>query len=211
MVRREVKNKKIFTLKELTTWLTASVATARRRLAQWKAHTSYNKNGRFYTLPEIPTFNSQGLWQHQEVFFSQYGNLVQTVIGLVEASEAGIAGHDLGNALGMQTRSFLAPFRHRSELHREKIAGRWIWFSGDEQRQADQRRARLTCKIDDEAQLPSDAEAVQILAELIRSPRRTPETLARYLASKGIRVSSRKIEALLRHHDLVKKTADSLW
>ena len=55
--RSAVKREKIFTLKRLVSILDCSSRTAQVKLKLWKAYTSYNKNGKYYTLPEIPHFD----------------------------------------------------------------------------------------------------------------------------------------------------------
>ncbi|MFN2351660.1 MAG: hypothetical protein ABR497_06900, partial [Kiritimatiellia bacterium] len=77
---------KIMTLGEVAEFVHSSIHTARRRLKQWRAVNSYNHNGRYYTLPEVPEFDGNGLWHWRGVFFSQYGNLKQTVVALVQHS-----------------------------------------------------------------------------------------------------------------------------
>jgi hypothetical protein len=65
---------KIITLEQLIGLLECSAITARRRLKQWQTYTSINKNGRYYTLPQIPEFDQSGLWRYQTVLFSKHGN-----------------------------------------------------------------------------------------------------------------------------------------
>jgi len=52
-VLRKFRAKKVFTIEPLICLLKCSIITARRRLKKWKTHTSINKNGRYYVLPEI--------------------------------------------------------------------------------------------------------------------------------------------------------------
>ena len=59
------KKQRIVTVALLTTWLSCSMPTARRRLKEWKAYTSYNHNGRYYTLPGITEFDEHGLWRYR--------------------------------------------------------------------------------------------------------------------------------------------------
>jgi len=42
---------KVFTIDRLISALGCSMPSARVKLKQWKAYTSYNQNGRYYTLP----------------------------------------------------------------------------------------------------------------------------------------------------------------
>ena len=57
--------KKVLTIDELLKILICSIITVRRRLKEWHAYTSYNKNGCYYTLPSIPKFNKKGIWNYQ--------------------------------------------------------------------------------------------------------------------------------------------------
>ena len=50
---------------------------------------SFTHKGRFYTLAGIPDFDEHGLWFHEGIGFSRAGTLIETVVRLVEASEAG--------------------------------------------------------------------------------------------------------------------------
>lgn len=186
-----------------------SVSTARRRLVSWGAYTSYNKNGQYYTLADIPRFNEYGLWRDQGVFFSEHGNLVQTLVHLLTSAEEGYSAAELGKILGLLPRSFLAHFRHHPALFRKKVDGRFVWFAADpniREKQLYRRGTEKKVGID----LPSSTDAVFVLAELIRHPRSTPEALANALRASGIKVTALQIENLLVHHDLVKKTANSM-
>jgi hypothetical protein len=73
--RKVFRRRKILTLGELAELIPGSIHTARRRLKQWRAHTSYNQNGRYYALPEVPEFDGEGLWRCRGVFFSRYGKV----------------------------------------------------------------------------------------------------------------------------------------
>lgn len=66
---RSFSNMKIATISQLAKWLSCSIPTVRRRLKEWGAYTSYNHNGRYYTLPRTPDFDEHGLWRYQGVFF----------------------------------------------------------------------------------------------------------------------------------------------
>ena len=81
-VLRRFRHRKILTIEELVSLLQCSVITARRRLKKWKSYTSFNMNGRYYTLPEVPQFDNNGIWKYQSILFSKYGNLKQTIIQL---------------------------------------------------------------------------------------------------------------------------------
>ena len=78
-VLKQFRAKKVMTLAELTAGLDCSPRTVHRRLKTWRAINSYNHNGRYYTLPEVPEFDTHGLWRYRDIRFSQHGNLTDTV------------------------------------------------------------------------------------------------------------------------------------
>jgi DeoR/GlpR family transcriptional regulator of sugar metabolism len=61
------QRQKIITIDQLVELLTCSVITVRRRLKKWQTYTSINQNGRYYTLPQIPVFDDNGLWRYRSV------------------------------------------------------------------------------------------------------------------------------------------------
>ena len=207
-VIRAFKKEKVATIVLLTTWLSCSVATARRRLKAWGAYTSYNCNGRYYTLPQIAEFDDNGLWQYRGIFFSKHGNLKQTLVHLVTHSQQGLSGAELGELLGLQPRSFLSHFRDHPALYRENPMGRWIWFSADPEKGEKQKQARLAHAVAKGPGMPSDMEAVMILVDLIAHPNSGLEQISRRLKSNGFAIDVEAIRQLLAHHDLLKKTAD---
>ena len=111
---------KIFNIGELASVLTCSVPNARLKLKQWRAYTSYNQNGKYYTLPQVPRFSQHGLWRYKDVSFSKHGNLKKTIIHLVTVSTAGLSGKQLGELLWLSPQSFLHHFRKCPGIYREK-------------------------------------------------------------------------------------------
>ena len=206
-VIQKFKNKKVVTIVVLAAWLSCSIATARRRLKAWRAYTSYNQNGRYYTLPEIADFDPNGLWRYQGVFFSKHGNLKQTLVHLVTHSAQGLSGAELGELLGLEPRSFLSPFRDHPEIFRENLRGRWIWFAAEPNIREQQKQMRLT-RVAEEPRMPTDREAVMILVDLIQHPNSGLEQVARRLRRQGLRIDVDAIRQLLVHHGLEKKTVD---
>ena len=61
---------KVVTIEQLVGLLESSVITARRQLKKWRAYTSFNMNGRYYTLPGIARFDENGIWKYQRILFS---------------------------------------------------------------------------------------------------------------------------------------------
>ncbi len=198
---------KIMTIAELTILLNCSVRTARRRLRSWGAMSSYNGNGRFYTVPQVAQFDQNGLWRCRGVYFSRHGNLTETVVALVNSSQAGLTASELGELLGVNAHSFVSRFAAHPQVTRERIGGRYVYFASDlglRQRQSD---IRQQLGLAPHPALPSDAEAVLIFAEMIRHPKLQPEQVSRRLKTRGTEVDPLRIRRLLQDHGLTKKGA----
>ncbi len=197
---------KIITIGQLVEWLKCSVITARRRLKKWQSYTSINNNGRYYTLPQIPVFDENGLWKYKTVLFSKHGNLKQTIVALITESEKGLSAVEIAEFVELvPNSSFLSRFKSVPGVKREKHQGRFIYFSDHPQiyrRQMQTRASRQPA-----AGLPSDSEAVEILVQLIKYPDIGIEQLAAEVSKPGKQVAPAMIRRFLRFHDLLKKTS----
>jgi len=197
------------TLAALAGQLRCSPRTVRRRLADWQAINSYNRNGSYYTLPEIAQFDANGLWQCKGAFFSWFGNLPATFVGLVINSQAGLTAAEAGDLLGLRPSSFLWSLRDRPELKREKHQGLYVYFCSDPGPYNRQRQHRMLMgKI---TRLPSDSEAIAIFVEKIKHPNLSNEALSLRLKKRKVAVDREVIENLFLRHNLAeKKTPHSI-
>lgn len=210
IVIKNFRKEKVMLIEEIARQLQSSLITARRRLKKWRTYTSYNHNGRYYALPDIPRFDHNGLWRYKGIFFSQYGNLKQTVIHLVNNSEAGLTGNEIGKLVRLSPRSFLSHFSNEQQIRREKVDNLFVHFGSDEEcfikqqqrRQEYNDRLKLT-------KLPTDAEAVIILVERIKYPHLDIEQLSARLSKKKCSIKPELIRNLFVHYGLLKKTPDT--
>jgi hypothetical protein len=204
---KAINQKKIITIDNLVSLLNSSIKTARRRLKSWQAITSYNMNGRYYTLPDIPEFSSHGLWEYRQVRFSQHGNLKNTIIALVNQSKAGLDAAEASDLLGISVRSFLSSLQKHPDFKREKIQGRFVYFSALQKDNIKQKEYRYAMART--IRLPSDIEAIAILVETINNPDLSIDQLALKLQKNNYRISSESIENLFKYHGLsLKKMPD---
>ena len=206
-VLKHLKRKRVFTLEQLVSYLECSVPTARLRLKKWKTYTSYNQNGRYYSLKTVPRFDENGLWHYEHVFFSKSGNLKKTLVYLVQKSPSGLTGKEIGDLVGLPPRSFLHHFRNTAGIFREKIEGRYIYFSDDPgtyQRQTGNRSTLIVYQ----DKLFSDADAIVILTALIRHHEISLKEIMALPEIRAKKLSSFVIHDFLSRHDLLKKTLD---
>ena len=205
---RFLRLRKIATLTELVLHLACSARTVHRRLADCQAIHSYNQNGRYYTLPQIPSFDAHGLWRYRGVFFSRYGNLHETFVQLVHAAPGGLTASEAGELLGLRPSSFLWPLRNHPALKREKHEGLYVYWASDPARRAVQQRHRA--QRTSLARPPTEVEAIAILLEKIKQPSLNVEALSARLREQNVRVDPEQIGQFFAHHGLeVKKTPAS--
>jgi hypothetical protein len=195
--------RKIMLLGEVAALIRSSIHTARRRLRRWQAANSYNHNGRYYTLPDVPEFDGHGLWRWRGVFFSQHGNLKQTVLALVHRSPAGLDAGELRSLVGLNPRSFLSAFAADPRLRRAKTQGRFVYYGAEAAvyRAQRQRREALQTTGRD----PTPAEAIAILVETIKHPAWSHEALSRQLRKQQVVLDAETIQNFFLRHGLAEK------
>ena len=198
------KLKKVITFSELLHILRCSEITVRRRLREWRALTSYNKNGRYYTIPSIPKFSKKGLWAYQDVLFSKYGTLKNTIIELARRSKKGLTHSELAEIIGINPKCFMARFKEVPGLRKERHKREIVYFSSDEDTYRMQKENRYP-PVPPTLQLPPDAVTIIILVELIHNPASTPDELLQKLQKKGHTIATQTIENLFDHYNIGKK------
>lgn len=209
MARRQIDDKKalklfrknkVMTVEELAKLMQCSVAAVRTRVKKWGLYTSYNMNAKYYALPEVPKFDHNGLWLYKQIRFCKHGNLKQTLIHLVCNSEAGLDWNQIEQLLGVSSNSFLTRYTNITELRREKYQGRYVYFCTNEQTYQKQTKERL--RLIQHSQMPSEMEAIVILAEIIKHPKLEIDQIAAILKKKGYVITSHMVQNLLDTHGL---------
>jgi hypothetical protein len=201
---RSFASKKVLTVTDLSEILSCSLITVRRRLKSWDACTSYNKNGRYYTLPFIPEFNKNGIWSYRDIYFSRYGTLKNTVIALAAKSKKGLNHAELQEIIGLNPKCFMARFKELPGIKKERYKNYIIYFSSDPEAYEAQKRNRFPPE-PSAAKLPPDAQAIIILVELIHHPAMSIDELAVQLQHKGHAIEAGAVAELFRHYRIDKK------
>ena len=196
--------KKVITIKELSEILQCSFSTTRRRLKEWKALTSYNKSGSYYTLPGIPEFSKRGLWNYRGVFFSKHGTFKNTIIHFVRTSEKGLSNSEIEKILGVNPNSFIPQYRDVAELKRERYKREVVYFSSEEEVYKLQKERRFPGE-PSAAKLLPDAITIEVLVELVRNPGISIEELLSRVNKKGYEIAASTVGSLLEYHNIPKK------
>jgi hypothetical protein len=203
-VLENFRRQTVITLEQLVTLLKCSVITARRRLKQWQTYTSINQNGRYYTLPQTPVFDKDGLWRYQAILFSRHGNLKQTITALITGSPKGLSASEIAELVGIvPNSSLLSQFKNVSGVKREKHKGRFLYLSDRPEVYTSQTQRWETVSF------PTDAQAVVILVQLIKHPEAGIQQLSAHVFEQGLYVEPTAIRRFLQFHNLLKKTSDT--
>ena len=100
----------------------------------------------------------------------------------------------------------MSHFRGVEQLHREIVGSRFVYFSSDKKILARQKQKRQEAEARTRlAELPIDAEAIDILVERIRHPHLSVEQLSVRLRKKGHRIAPEAIRNFFAYHGLLKK------
>ena len=142
-LRLYLQGQRVSTLEDLKQALgTTGTMTVFRKLKALGYLSSYSHRGKFYTLPELAQFDAQGLWGWHAVWFSRYGNLVETAREFVEASTSGFSAAELQTLLHVECKRALLQLVRQQRLARDRIGGRYVYLSRHPGRQRQQRRQR---------------------------------------------------------------------
>jgi hypothetical protein len=120
--------------------------TVFRKLGEVQYLSSYSHRGKYYTLKSIARFTEQGLWNFRSVWFSQFGNLLQTCEAFVHHSDAGYTASELKDIVQVKTKHALTQLVRDGRLSRETFDSVYVYLSAQKEvasRQAQARKAQL--------------------------------------------------------------------
>ena len=204
-----LKRKRLLTITELCKIADRSAMTVWRILKPLGYSTSFNFNGRYYTLRETAQFDADGLWFYRDVGFSSFGNLSRTLVGLVHRSKLGMTSKELSAILKVRVQNQLYHLLARDQVERSEWGRAHVYLSIEEDVRKEQLRRREASKEkalpSPGAQAPSESETIAILAELVRMPRSSARRIAAILAARGLEITREKVLAVIEKYDLRRK------
>jgi len=138
---------KVATLDELRQALgNPARCTVFRKLFDLQYLSSYSHRGKYYTLQSIARFSEQGLWSFRSVWFSRFGNLLQTCQAFVHHSDAGYSAGELKDIVQVKTKHALTQLVREGRLARKTFDSVYVYLSGQKDvasRQIEARNALL--------------------------------------------------------------------
>lgn len=200
--------KKVLGMKELCVALsTSSRTTAFRYLRELNHVTSYTHNGKYYTLPEIAQFDSNGFWHFGEIGFSIHGTLIDTLHHVINQSASGKSNSELEKHCRARVQAALRTLLQSRRIVRVKPMKRHLYVSADPAIRDHQIGKRT--EVGPRKRLP-DWIVAEILVETIRSCPVVPsiEDISGRLAKRGSTISWDQVGQVFEEYELEKKTPD---
>lgn len=117
-----------------------------RKLKELEYLSSYSHRGKYYTLRSIARFSALGLWNYRSVWFSRFGNLLDTAQALVHGSEAGYTAGELKEVLHVKTKHALTQLARSGRVQRERLHSVYVYLSAEgsvAERQRENRKVHL--------------------------------------------------------------------
>jgi hypothetical protein len=116
--------------------------TVFRKLGEVQYLSSYSHRGKYYTLKSIARFTEQGIWNFRSVWFSRFGNLLQTCEAFVHHSDAGYSANELKDIVQVKTKHALTQLVRNGRLSRETFDSVYVYLSAQKEVAKRQSRAR---------------------------------------------------------------------
>lgn len=142
-IEKFLKHHKIATFDQVKAALANPArCTVFRKLSDLEYLSSYSHRSKYYTLRSIARFNALGLWDYRSVWFSRFGNLLDTAEALVKSSEAGYTATELKEVLHVKTKHALMQLVRSGRIQREPFESVYVYLSGEDHIADRQRKAR---------------------------------------------------------------------
>lgn len=105
--------------------------TVCRKLVEAGCRSSYSHRGGYYTLEECIDYDAYGVWSYGNIHFSRNGTLLDTLVVLVDASEAGMFARDLRPIVKLEVLASLTRLIKTRRLSRTKVGDHYLYCSMD--------------------------------------------------------------------------------
>ena len=191
----------------------SSKITIFRNLKDIGYTTSYNQNGKYYTLLEIAKFDYSGIFDHKGILFFRDGGIQELVIKEINSSEKGYTAEELRNKIRTRVSNQLHQFVSKGLIIRKKYADFYVYYSIDEttqQKQISNRENELKISsTKEESEISSEKKTIRILLEIIQNPKVQPHEIGNILRQDGLKISDFFIQNIFEKYDIQKKGSRS--
>lgn len=169
---------------------------------------SFTHTGQYHALKRSAAFDESGLWFFQDIGFSQYGTLKNTLVQMISDAQAGVTHKEMKTRFRIEVQKPLTDLVTTSAVTRQLLPNRlYVYLSATENKAEDQFQRRLA--INDrppDIALPPDSIRIEILVEVIHAPQRTLEAsvLGPLLRKRGVIIKDDEIAYVLAYYDIKK-------
>jgi len=191
----------------------ASSSTAFRYLQQVPYRSSYNHNGRYYTLHEPSRYDRFGLLFHGDIYFSRDGTLKPTVRRLIQESEAGFTQRELQELLRVRVQIFLQALIEDREIQRERLEGIYHYLHPEReigQAQLRRRIERIEAAKESKVEI-DDTMVIRVLLVLIRYPNSKPDQVVRHLRGYSPQILLQRVDAVFTRYAIGEKGGPTIF
>ncbi len=203
----------VMDIDDLMKQTSSSRITVFRNLKEIGYTTSYNHNGKYYTLAEIAKFDESGIFDHKGILFFRDGGIQELVIKEIDSSEKGYTAEELSNKIRRRVSNQLHQFVRKGLIIRRKYADFYVYYSIDDatqQKQVTNREKELKIpSTKEDSQISSEKKTIRILLKIIENPNAQPQEIGKILRQEGLKISDSFIQNIFEKYDVQKKGSPS--
>jgi len=169
---------------------------------------SYTHTGQYHALKRTVSFDENGLWFFQDIGFSQYRTLKNTLVQAISHSQAGMTHKEMRTLFRIEVQKPLTDLVNTNAVTRQLLPSRlYVYLSADQTKAEEQfeRRVAISDRPSDRA-LPPESIRIEILVEVIHAPERTldEKVLGPLLRKRGVIIKDDEIAYVLAYYDIKK-------
>ena len=127
-IRAQLTRDQVGSLQGLAEVSGISERTVQRHLKSLQAMTSFTHRRKFVALPNTPRFDENGIWFYRKIGFSKFGTSIDTILWLIEQSEAGLSRMELETILRTGLSKQIQILVQRGAVHRTKIGNQYLYI-----------------------------------------------------------------------------------
>ena len=169
---------------------------------------SFTHTGQYHALKRSAAFDESGLWFFQDIGFSQYGTLKNTLVQVISDAQAGMTHKEMKTLFRIDVQKPLTDLVNTSAVTRQLLPNRiYVYLSATQNKADDQFHRRLA--INDrplDIALPPESIRIEILVAVIQAPQRTLQenVLGPLLRKRGVIIKDDEIAYVLAYYDIKK-------
>jgi hypothetical protein len=191
----------------------ASDCTIFRHLKNVPYRSSYNHNGRYYTLHDPAKYDRWGLHSVGDIHFSVDGTLKATVVRLVCESEVGCTQKELQDLLRVRVQLFLLAAVRDGAIDREAIGKLYVYLHCEpevREAQLQRRRERIAEASQQEVEV-DDEVIIRVLLVLLRYSGSQPGDVTRRLRGHSPPVRRDQVDVVFTRYGLGEKGGPRIY